>query len=114
MTLRTATAFSIALFFAAPVGAFDDPVRPVADAQRGAIVTLEGEVTRILDEDTFRLTDGTGSIRVYIGPNRMPVRVGDSVTVNGFVDDGIGRREVYADAIRTADGTIVTFERRYD
>lgn len=114
MTFRMATAVCAAFFLAAPALAFDDPTVSVADAKRGTFVTLEGEVTRILDEDTFRLSDGTGSIRIYIGPNRMPVRVGDSVAVNGFVDDDFGPREVYADAIETADGTIATFERRYD
>jgi uncharacterized protein YdeI (BOF family) len=114
MALRIVTAFAIAFFLSAPAAAFKDPAVAVADAKRGTFVTLEGEVTRILDEDTFRLTDMTGDIRIYIGPNRMPVRIGDRVAVNGFVDDDFGPREVYADALETADGTIVTFDRRYD
>lgn len=111
---RIALGLVALIALAAPAAAFDDPLVPIAQAERGTFVTLDGEVTRIVDEDTFRLTDATGSIRVYIGPNRMPVRMGDMVAVNGFVDDDFGPREVYADAIEFADGTVVTLRRGYD
>ena len=100
--------------FAAPALADSDPITPIADAQRGSFATVEGEVARILDEDTFRLADASGAIRIYIGPNRMPVRTGDAVRVTGFVDDGFGPREIYADGLVQADGTEIQFDRRYD
>lgn len=114
--MKTGLAPMIALLIATvPAMALADDLVAIDDAERGTFVTLEGEVTDILDEDTFRLTDASGDIRVYIGPNRMPVRPGDAVTVNGFVDDDIiGPREVYADGIVMADGTAYTFDRGYE
>lgn len=103
------------LLLTSPVlAAADEPTMPVSEAQRGSFVTVAGSVTRIMDEDTFRLADASGDIRIYIGPNRMPVRAGDAVTVSGFVDDGFGPREIYADTVTLPDGSMVTFERRYD
>jgi len=112
--LRTAlTAFF--LVTGSALAAQTDPLVPIAEAERGSFVTLAGEVTRILDEDTFRLTDASGDIRVYIGPNRMPVRPGDRVSISGFVDDDLfGPREIYADTAQLADGSTVSFNRRYD
>ena len=103
----------LAILFSGSLAAAD-PIVAISDAERGSFVTVEGDVTRILDEDTFRLTDASGNIRVYVGPNRLPVRPGDRVAVTGFVDDDLGPREIYADTIVTADGTTVTLERRYD
>jgi uncharacterized protein YdeI (BOF family) len=108
-------ALVVAIFLTSSPALADEVLTDITDAARGAFVAVKGEVTRILDEDTFRLTDATGSIRVYIGPNRMPVRDGDSVTVEGQVDDDlIGPREIYADALVLEDGTVVTLSRRYD
>ncbi|MFO8003677.1 hypothetical protein [Thioalkalivibrio sp.] len=96
--------------------AMADQVTPVGEVQRGTMVTLHGSVERILDTDEFRLADETGSIRVYVGPNWVPARVGESVRVSGFVDDGIGPGplELYARLLTLADGTVVEFEHRYD
>jgi uncharacterized protein YdeI (BOF family) len=98
---------------AAPV-AFASQITPIADAQRGTMVTVQGTVERITDEDEFRLADASGNIRIYVGPNWVPAEVGETVTVNGFVDDDLGPREIYARSLTRADGTVVTFERRYD
>ncbi|MCR9220502.1 MAG: hypothetical protein NXI21_09770 [Alphaproteobacteria bacterium] len=87
---------------------------PVGELQRGSMVTVQGTVERITDEDEFRLADETGSVRVYVGPNWVPAAVGEAVTVDGFVDDDFGPMEIYARSLTRADGTIVTFERRYD
>ncbi|MEE4331727.1 MAG: hypothetical protein V2J10_12725 [Wenzhouxiangella sp.] len=87
---------------------------PIGDVERGTMVTVVGEVERILDTDEFRLRDESGSIRVYVGPNWVPAAIGESVTVAGFVDDGIGRLELYARTLTRADGTIVQFEYDYD
>ena len=89
-------------------------ITPIADAQRGSMVTVQGTVERITDEDEFRLADASGSIRVYVGPNWVPASVGENVTVHGFVDDDLGPRELYARTLTRADGSVVTFERRYD
>lgn len=60
---------------------------PIEKLASGMSVTVKGEVTRILDEDEFRMKDSTGSVRVYIGwKNRMPVPVGETVLVLGVVD----------------------------
>lgn len=108
--LAVATVF--AFFSLSP--AMADPVTPVGEVQRGTMVTLQGNVERILDTDEFRLADETGSIRFYVGPNWVPARVGESVKVSGFVDNGLGPLELYARLLTRADGTVVEFEHRYD
>jgi uncharacterized protein YdeI (BOF family) len=94
--------------------ALANTITPVADAQRGTMVTVQGTVERITDEDEFRLADASGTIRVYVGPNWVPADVGESVIVTGFVDDDPGPREIYARSLTRADGTVITFDRRYD
>lgn len=99
----------------APVLAFAaERITPIADAQRGSMVTVQGSVERITDEDEFRIADTTGSIRVYVGPHWVPVTPGETVTVRGFVDNDPGPREIYARSLTRADGSVVSFERRYD
>jgi uncharacterized protein YdeI (BOF family) len=98
---------------AAPA-AFAQAITPIADAQRGTMVTVQGTVERITDEDEFRLADASGQIRIYVGPNWVPAEVGEQVIVNGFVDDDLGPREIYARSLTRADGTVITFDRRYD
>ncbi len=85
----------------------------IAEAQRGALVTLKGTVERITDDDEFRLTDHTGSLTVYIGPTPVPVGVGERISVTGRMDDGL-IRELYARSLTRQNGTTVTFEHRYD
>ena len=90
-------------------------VTSIADAARGTLVTVQGTIERITDEDEFRLTDASGSILIYVGPNWVPADVGEAVTVTGFVDDDlIGPREIYARELTRADGSVVTFELRYE
>jgi uncharacterized protein YdeI (BOF family) len=107
-----ATSAVLAALAAAP--ALANQITAIADAQRGTMVTVKGTVERITDEDEFRLTDATGSIRVYVGPNWVPADVGEAVTVNGFVDDDLGPREIYARTLTRADGSQITFDRRYE
>lgn len=85
---------------------------PIASAERGSLVTVRGNVDRILDSDKFLLTDTTGSIRIYVGETVVPVAMGEDVTVTGLVDDGIGPREIYARSLTRADGSTVTFDMR--
>ena len=102
---------------AAPLAtiAFASPVTPIAEVQRGTMVTVQGTVARITDEDEFRLADASGEIRIYVGPNWVPAEQGETVIVNGFVDDDlIAPREIYARSLTRADGTVITFDRRYD
>ena len=88
------------------------PVTKIDDVYRGAYVNLTGSVVRFLDEDEFVLQDDTGSIRVYIGwNNRMPVRPGEKVTVEGFVDFDL-RLEVYAWTITKENGEVIELDRR--
>mgnify|MGYP006300280517 CR=1 FL=1 len=105
-------AISLSLMIAGAVVAGN--VTPIGDLQRGSMVTVSGTVERILDTDEFRLADGTGSVRVYIGPNWVPAQVGEQVSVSGFVDDDFGPKEIYARTLTHADGTVVQFEHRYD
>lgn len=95
--------------------ALASPVTPIAEAQRGTVVTVQGTVERITDEDEFRLSDSSGSILVYIGPDLVPADVGETVAVTGLVDDDLfAPREIYARSLTRADGTVVTFDRRYE
>jgi hypothetical protein len=100
---------------AAPAAFASPIITPIADAQRGTMVTVQGTVERITDEDEFRLADASGSIHIYVGPNWVPAEVGETVIVNGFVDDDlVVPREIYARSLTRADGTVITFDRRYD
>lgn len=90
-------------------------VTPIAELQRGQSVTVEGVVSRITDEDEFRLRDDTCSVLIYIGwKNRVMVNVGERVTVEGVVDDdlvGAFRPEIYARSITRQDGTVLQLVR---
>ncbi len=88
------------------------PVTPINDIQRGSMVTIEGTVDRILDTDEFRIRDSSGSIRVDVGyPNFVPVAVGETVRVTGFVDRDLFK-EIYAREIIHADGKVSHLQRR--
>lgn len=87
---------------------------PIDQAARGTMVTVQGTVERHLDTDEFRLADTSGQISVYVGPNWIPADLGETVIVHGFVDDDFGPREIYARTLTRADGTVITFEHRYD
>jgi uncharacterized protein YdeI (BOF family) len=107
-------AILVATLLAVALPASANDLTPVGDVERGTMVTVAGDVQRITDTDEFRLSDDTGSIKVYVGPNWVPVAVGESVTVSGFVDNDFGRLELYARTLIRADGTVVQFEHRYD
>jgi uncharacterized protein YdeI (BOF family) len=99
----------VALVFVSPVAAED--LTPIAKLEPGMSATVEGTVTRILDEDEFRMEDATGSVRVYIGwKNRVSVPVGEKIMVRGIVDNDLAsvfRPELYAFSITRADGTVI-------
>lgn len=91
--------------------AFAEEVTFIGNLERGMSATIEGEVSRILDEDEFRIQDETGSVRVYIGwKNRVSFPTGEKLTVRGFVDDDLAsyfRPEFYAFEIIREDGTVI-------
>ena len=93
--------------------ALAETITPIGEVQRGSSVTVQGAVERLLDEDEFRLTDASGSIPVYVGPNIVPAQVGEEVTVRGFVDDDFVL-EIYAREMVLADGSVVRFDRGYE
>ena len=92
---------------------WSENITAISNIERGSTVTVAGTIERILDEDEFRLTDATGSVDVYIGPNRVPAEVGEAVTIRGLVDDGLFI-EIYADEMVRADGSVIRFDTRYD
>jgi uncharacterized protein YdeI (BOF family) len=97
---------------AAPVAA--QSITPIANAERGTMVVLQGTVDRITDEDEFHLRDATGWIEIDVGDDWVPVDVGEQITVQGFVDDDWGPLEVYARSLTRADGTVIAFDRHHD
>ena len=106
------SAVALAIALAAAPALADQTVTPIAEVQRNMALTLQGSVDRITDEDEFVLRDATGTIRVYVGPNRVPAAPGESVTVIGHVDDD-RPIEVYATEMVRADGTRVALPHRY-
>jgi uncharacterized protein YdeI (BOF family) len=87
---------------------------PIDQLSNGMTATISGKVDRITDEDEFVLSDASGSVLVYIGPGIVPFDVGETLTLNGIVDRELGRLEVYAREARRADGSVVTFDHRYE
>lgn len=103
------------LILAAALAAITAPVAaqsltPIADARRGTMVTVQGTVDRITDKDEFHLRDASGWIEIDLGDNWVPVDLGEVVTVQGFVDDDFGPREIYARSLTRADGAVITFD----
>jgi uncharacterized protein YdeI (BOF family) len=66
-----------------------------------------GEVVKILDEDTFRLEDSSGKIKVYTGwKNTNVVKMGEKLTVRGKLDPGV-IKEFYATEIVRENGEVI-------
>lgn len=80
---------------------------PIGDLQRNTFVTVQGTVERVTDEDEFLIADQSGSVRVWTANSFFTVEPGESVTVQGFVDDDVFL-EIYAQEITRADGTVLT------
>ena len=90
-----------------PAYAQTTPTTAIADVLRGSKVTVQGTVQSIDDEDEFILADPSGTIEVYVGPNGMPVTVGENVSVTGYIDNDRGSADLCASRITRADGTSV-------
>ena len=82
----------------------------IGSLQRNTMVSVQGVVQRITDEDEFQLADHTGSIQVSTGNQFFAVEQGETVTVSGFVDDDLVL-EIYAQEITRQDGSVVTIGR---
>lgn len=90
-----------------------DSIRPIGDLRRGEFVAVRGEVIRFRDHDEIRLQDVTGRVDVYLGEQpraRPPFRIGDTITVAGWVDDDLFDfpKEIYASEIILSDGTVLS------
>ena len=109
--MRTTLLIAV-LAIAAPV-LRADAATPISDLARNTNAVVVGIVDRLTDEGEFVFVDSTRSVRVYVGPAFVPVTVGETVTVRGFVDDDL-RLEIYARQITGADGTTHTFDHRYE
>lgn len=93
-----------------PVSAESPEIVSIAEAHLGAVVTVQGAVERITDEDEFWLADDSGRILIYVGSEPVPAEVGETVIVSGRVDDDPDPREIYARTLTRADGTVITFD----
>ncbi len=89
-------------------------VTPIADLQRGQTATVTGTVDRFLDEDELRLTDDSGSVRIFLGPDLLPIETGEQITVEGIMDDDLLLNEFYARQITRANGDVLTIDRRWE
>ncbi len=103
---------SVALFCLVPGLAL--AAVPIDSLRNGMTATVAGTVERITDEDEFRLTDASGSIIVYIGPQIVPFDVGEAVTIEGIVDREGMRLEIYAREAVRADGSVLQFSHSYE
>jgi hypothetical protein len=110
LTMSRVLAVCLLAIFIVPV-VFAEELTPIDRLERGMSATIQGEVTRILDEDEFRIRDKTGSIRVYTGwKNRVYIPIGETIIVRGFVDDDLKayfRPEFYAFEIIREDGSVI-------
>lgn len=88
-------------------------VTPIANLQRNQVVTIQGVVEAIRDEDEFVLHDSTGSVTVWTGGMMFPVQPGETLTVTGFVDSDI-ILEVYAQEITRESGEVTSVTRPED
>ncbi|MDX8352583.1 hypothetical protein [Cognatiyoonia sp. IB215182] len=89
-------------------------VTSIADLQRGQTATVAGTIDRFFDEDELRLTDDTGSVRVYLGPDLLPIQTGEQVTIEGIMDDDVFRDELYARRITRENGDVLVIDRRWE
>ncbi|MEM8702044.1 MAG: hypothetical protein AAGF82_09485 [Pseudomonadota bacterium] len=87
---------------------------PIADIQRGQSVTVAGVVDRFFDTDEIRLRDETGTVRVYLGPQPLPIVSGERLVVEGIMDDDLVMNELYARQITRQNGEKIGISRTYD
>lgn len=111
--MKTCSMTTVLIFLAAST-ASAEPITPIAEVRRGEVVTVQGTIERITDEDEFRLADDSGEILIYVGPYWVPAAVGETVIVHGIVDDDPGSHEIYARSLERLDGSLFSFEHSYE
>jgi hypothetical protein len=113
MTTAAIVAFTASTAFAADLSA----TTKINALPKAGMVKLSGTVTEVDDANEFTLQDDTGAIDIE-SKNRLYLAVGDKVTVNGEVDDGIFFTDIKANSvtkeimndIETSAGTSTEFE----
>ena len=109
---KLAAAALVALFMTAASPSHAETITPIAEADRGAAVTVRGAVARVLDYDEIRLADASGDIVVYLGPGAPAFSTGEQLTIRGRIDDD-WPRELYAREIVRANGDVVALRQEY-
>lgn len=85
----------------------DIKITRISELKNYSDAHIMGEVVKILDEDTFRLEDSSGKIKVYTGwKNTNVVKMGEKLTVRGKLDPGI-IKEFYATEIVRENGEVI-------
>jgi uncharacterized protein YdeI (BOF family) len=89
----------------------NEVITNITDLRAYTEATIKGEVVKILDEDEYRIKDESGKIKVYTGwQNNVGLKVGDNVTVKGYLDPGFFR-EFYASEITLQNGEKIILKR---
>jgi uncharacterized protein YdeI (BOF family) len=89
-----------------------ETITPIAGAPRGAAVTVQGAVARVLDDDEICLADASGHIVVHLGPEAPTIAAGERLTIRGRIDDD-RPRELNAREIVRANGDVVALRGEY-
>ncbi len=85
----------------------------IAELSQEMVATIAVVVESIHDRDEFRLSDESGQVLVYIGPNHMPVTAGDQVEVSGC-EDTREAMAFYASEIFLPDGRRIILSLTYN
>ena len=112
LSSKRVAAALVALSMTAASPSDAETITPIAEAARGAAVTVQGAVARVLDYDEIRLADASGAIVVYLGPDAPTISTGEQLTIRGRIDDD-WPRELYAREIVRANGDTVALRRAY-
>lgn len=90
--------------------ATDITITKISDLKNDTTTHIQGEVIKILDEDTFRIKDDSDAIKVYTGwKNTNLVKEGQKVRVKGKLDPGL-IKEFYASEISIENGKVIKLE----
>ena len=91
--------------------AFADVIA-ISGLERGRTATIEGTVDRFFDSDDIRLRDESGTVRVYLGPDILPIESGERLSISGIMDDDLVLNEFYAREITQENGDVLVIDRR--
>ncbi|MCE8005645.1 hypothetical protein [Aestuariivita sp.] len=110
MLLRLVGAVAVSLVTSAALA----DITPIADVKRGQSVVVEGVVDRFFDTDEIRLRDDSGTLRVYLGSQTLPLRSGERIVIEGIMDDSLVMNELYAREITRENGEKISVSNTYD